>query len=201
MQRLGLILTALLTGVALVRVAWADSIWSRRSPRYAFPCSDNVAAEVGDSLTVIIADRSSFTKEGERNMEKKTAHSSQAAASTAGKQWWDPLELSEDSERKFESENEYESLRTLKDRIAVTVMDRLPNGNLVIAGRRERQVAGEQVVTVLTGVVRPESISGDNTVPSTRVAHARIHYDTTGDSDAFMEQGFLGKILNYLWPF
>ena len=201
MQRLGLIITILLSGLLLMRTVGAESIWSRRSSRYAFPLADNVAGDVGDSITVVIADRSGFTKEGERKMEKQTSHNSEAAVSTAGKEWFDPLSAVEDSERRFESENEYESSRTLNDRITATVVDKLPNGNLVIAGRRERQVEGEEVVTVLTGIVKPEVISGNNTVPSTRVAHARIHYETTGTSDAFMEQGFISKILNYLWPF
>jgi len=201
MQRVGLILTILLGGLLIVRSTGAESIWSRRSNRYAFPLADNVATDVGDSLTVIIADRSGFKKEGERTMEKQTTHNSEAAASTDGKEWFDPLSLSEDSERSFESENEYESSRALNDRITATVVDKLPNGNLVIGGRRHREVEGEEVTTVLTGIVKPDVISGDNTVPSTRVAHAKIHYETEGTSDAFMEQGFISKILNYLWPF
>jgi flagellar L-ring protein precursor FlgH len=201
MQRLGLILTMLISGLMLIRTVGAESIWSRRSDRYAFPLADNVATDVGDSLTVIIADSSGFTKEGERTMEKQTSHDSAAEISTDGKQWFDPLSVAEDSERRFESENEYESSRTLNDRITVTVVDKLPNGNLVIGGRRERRVEGEDVTTVLTGIVKPEVISGDNTVPSTRVAHAKIHYETDGTSDAFMNQGFISRIVNYLWPF
>ena len=182
----------------------ADSIWENRDERHAYLFRDDVAREVGDSLTVIISEESGFTKEGERTMSKETGHTADASMKTgiAGtfQNSFNPLDLDESSERSFESENEHSSSRSFGDSITVTAVDRLPNGNLVVAGRSERRIAGEDVITVLTGIVRPTDIAGNNTVSSRRVAHARIFYRTYGDSTWFMEQGWLNKTMNYLWP-
>ena len=56
----------------------------------------------------------------------------------------------------------------------------LPNGNLLIEGKRTLVVQEEQLEMVLTGIVRPEDVTGDNTVESTRVADASITYHSTG---------------------
>jgi len=54
----------------------------------------------------------------------------------------------------------------------------LPNGNLVVSG--EKQVALDKGTEFIrfSGVVNPDTISLGNTVPSTKVADARIEYRT-----------------------
>ncbi|MGD2175974.1 MAG: flagellar basal body L-ring protein FlgH, partial [Candidatus Brocadiaceae bacterium] len=183
-------------------VATAGSLWNRRQADAAFLYADNVASEVGDSLTVLIADQSSFKLEGEREMEKTTSHSATANIDTPAVDFNIPAgSLTQDSSRTFEGSDEYTASRQFSDSITVTVQDRLPNGNLVISGRKERIIAGEEVVTILNGVVRPEDISGANTVSSRLVAHLKVYYETTGTSDAFLEEGWLNRTISALWPF
>jgi flagellar L-ring protein precursor FlgH len=67
--------------------------------------------------------------------------------------------------------------------LAVRVIDVLPNGNLVIEGKRESSLGGEQQTVLLRGLVRPEDITTDNTVLSSNVADASIHVITRGKVD------------------
>ncbi len=180
----------------------AESIWARRQSEAAFLYTDNVASEVGDSLTVLIADQSSFSLEGERESEKTTSHAGQAHLETiAGSLDIPAASLTQDSNRTFEGSDEYTATRQFSDSITVIVKDRLPNGNMVVAGRKERIIAGEEVVTVLNGVVRPEDVSGTNSISSRLVAHLRMYYETTGTSEAYLEEGFLNRIISIFWPF
>ncbi len=182
--------------------ARAESIWDRRNPRAAFLYSDNLAADVGDSLTVTIAEQSAFKKDDERQMEKTTASAGSAEIDAKLTGLTIPAgTLVQQSSRTFEGSNEFDSSRRLTDSITATVIDVLPNGNLVIAGRSERRIEQEDVVTIVTGIVKPEDVSGANTVLSSRVAHLRVHYETTGESDAYMRQGWLNWILDLIWPF
>lgn len=181
--------------------AAAESIWDRRSERHGFLYQDQLAADVGDILTVTISDNSSFTRESEREMEKSSSHSADLSASTGGESLFSPFSLSEDSSRDFEGESEYERSRVFKDDVSVTVVDKLPNGNLVIGGKKKRDVADEQVVTYLTGVVRPEDLDEENKVPLDKVAKARLFYETEGTANGFLELGWFNRIINILWPF
>jgi flagellar L-ring protein precursor FlgH len=182
--------------------ACADSIWERRERKSAYLFRDNLALEMGDSLTVVIVDQSSFKKSGEREMEKTTSSSGSLNVETTLVDFHIPSgDLAQESSRKFEGSNEFNASREFEDSITVTVIDRLPNGNLVIAGRSERRIEEEDVVTTVTGIVKPEDVSAGITVTSTRVAHLKLYYETCGDSDAYMKRGFFNQILDYLWPF
>jgi flagellar L-ring protein precursor FlgH len=191
-----------LVALALCWVARAESIWDRRQTNAAFLYSDNVASEKGDILTVLIEDQSSFKVQGERDSEKTTEQTGSIALSTpfVGLSWL-PEDTKQSSKRTFQGSHEYNGTRTFADSVTVTVIDELPNGNMVIAGRSEREVAGEVTITVLTGIVKPEDVSGTNAVSSRRVAHLDIYYETTGPTASYLSEGWLNWIINLLWPF
>ncbi|MFO7956026.1 MAG: flagellar basal body L-ring protein FlgH [Candidatus Brocadiia bacterium] len=193
---------AMLLSVAAIPGANAESIWARRQKDAAFLYADDVASDVGDSLTVLIADESSFNLEGERESEKTTAHSGRLNIETAAGSLKIPAgTLEQESSRTLEGSDEHTGSRQFSDSITVTVEDRLPNGNLVIAGRKERVIAGEQVVTTVNGIVRPEEVSGANTVSSRLVAHLKLYYETHGTSNAYVREGWLNRIISAVWPF
>src|SRR5205823_5852465 len=73
---------------------------------------------------------------------------------------------------------------TLTANITVTVMAVEANGNLLVEGDKIIRVNRENQHLVLSGTIRPEDVRSDNTVPSTRLADARISYfgdGTVGD--------------------
>ena len=180
----------------------ADSLWEKRQPSAAFLYSDNLATEVGDSLTVVISETSSFKQQADRSLEKTTNSTATASFNT-------PLvdlsiasgDATHDSTRKSDGTMDYNGKRIFADSVTVTVVDKLPNGNLVVGGRSNRQIAGEEVVTVLTGIVKAEDISVSNTVSSARVAYLSVYYETSGQADTFAKDGWLSSILSVFWPF
>jgi flagellar L-ring protein precursor FlgH len=197
-----LLLALLVAAVITSLPAEAESIWKKRTARAGFLYRDNVASELGDSLTVLIADQSSFRLEGKREMEKITAHTGSVNLTATPIELHVPAgSLEQSSSRTIEGSDDYTGTRQFTDSITVTVHDRLPNGNLVIAGRSERFIAGEEVTTILNGIVRPEDISGGNSISSRLVAHLKIYYQTAGSSDAYVKEGLLNRILSLFWPF
>ena len=80
--------------------------------------------------------------------------------------------------------------QTLTGSVTVSVVEIMPNGNLVLRG--EKQVAlseGSEVIQV-SGVVRPEDIAPNNTVLSRRLANAQISYRGIGDESAATRAGW-----------
>jgi flagellar L-ring protein precursor FlgH len=47
--------------------------------------------------------------------------------------------------------------------VAAVIVDRLPNGNLVLAGRQEVRINGELRELTVSGIIRPEDVTSDNT--------------------------------------
>ena len=70
-----------------------------------------------------------------------------------------------------------------------------------VVGARETRVNGETQIVVVQGVVRARDIDADNTILSTSMAEARIELYGEGVLAEKQRQGWLGRILDNVWPF
>lgn len=85
---------------------------------------------------------------------------------------------------------------SIKGSISVEVIDILANGNLVIRGEKWLTLnSGDEFIRV-SGHIRPDDISQDNTIPSTRISNACIQYSGTGDCQDVQDQNWLSRFFN-----
>jgi flagellar L-ring protein precursor FlgH len=88
---------------------------------------------------------------------------------------------------------------TVTDRLTVSVAEILPNGNLKLTGERTIQLEKDTMQLKLTGIVRPEDISPDNTISSTLVAEQRIEMLGIGPIAQKAHPGLISRILSWIW--
>ena len=85
--------------------------------------------------------------------------------------------------------------------IGAVVTEVLPNGNLVIFGKRGMRVNNETQFITVTGIVRPVDIDRDNRIKSTYIADARIEYVGQGVLADKQRPGWGTRLLDHIWPF
>ncbi len=104
------------------------------------------------------------------------------------------------SDNSLKSKADFKDERSFTDQVTVVVVDILPNGNLVVTGTRDRDIAGDIQTIEVSGIVRPSDIAYDNTVKSQQVANFRIVTKNSGISSPYTKPGWLGRIINIIWP-
>jgi len=206
-----MLISAALTFVSAPNAsAQTSPLWQRRDPRLTNQFADVKARSPGDLLVIRINERSDVDNLDLRLMQKQNSSNSKASGNISGTGSVDipsgGLNFDQDSAaaRNFRGNTQYRSEREFIDQFTVMVIDITPNGNLLISGTRHVALEGDKRTLVLTGTVRAVDILPDNSIPSQKVANLDIRYATSGHEGAeqkFINQGWLGKKLNWAWPY
>lgn len=83
--------------------------------------------------------------------------------------------------------------------ITTLVVDILENGNLQIEGTKKIKVNGEEQIIKLSGIVRREDITKENTVPSWKIANASIELEGKGFITEKQRPNLFQRILNWIF--
>jgi flagellar L-ring protein precursor FlgH len=186
--------------------AQPDSLWERRDPRMANMFQDYRARNPGDLLTIVVNETTEFGALETRQMNKETknafsyifkASASTDAGSTAAAT---NVDNQLNTQRKFDGTNNSSIDRKFVDRMTVTVVGVMPNGNLVIEGWRKRVLNREVRTLKVSGVVRPADIGPFNTVQSSFIGNFTVAYIGKGPESSYTNQGWGGLILNKILP-
>lgn len=176
---------------------------------------DQLARRVGDILTVQLSEATSASKDAETSLDKETTTSvTNPTLFGATPQFNTPslfplssnknnnLAFNLGSNNEFEGSGSSSQSNSLSGSITVSVVEVLPNGNLIIRGEKVIQLNQGHEYVRLSGIVRKADIRPDNTVLSTQIADAQIAYSGTGAVHDTNVVGWLARFfISALMPF
>jgi flagellar L-ring protein precursor FlgH len=191
-------------GPAPASLAPTGSIWA---PSNGSLYADVRAAKIGDILTITISENSTASKASTTTAERAKnfqgsltfAGAGSAGNATRGAFSFGPYNGAFSSN--FKGDGTTTQNDSMTAYMTATVIDVLPNGNLLIRGSRWTKVNDELQQIVLEGVVRPVDISRNNTVLSQNVAEAKIFLLGKGPVAQNQKPGWLLQMLDFFSPF
>ena len=165
---------------------------------------DRRARNVGDILTINIVEATSASESSNNTSTQEGSISAATPAITGGsaaQTLLSPFGLTSSSDASSSNKSSGANTNAFTGTIAVTVIEVLPNGNLLIGG--EKQVAINQSTEYVrfSGIVNPITITGSNTVQSTQVADAHIEYKGSKEIDRAAVMSMLGRVFLSVLPF
>ena len=186
--------------------AHAQSLWKHDKPQSMF--ADRRASNVGDIITIVVQESNIASKDNKtKTARKSTADFSiasflygPAASGLLTKGGAYPA-LKYSGAKDFDGGGSVQNTEKIDTRVAVRVMEVLPNGNLVVEGRRELTFSGETQEGVLRGSVRMEDVTTANTVMSYNVADARIKFVSKRGIADSQKRGWFSRAFDKINPF
>lgn len=160
---------------------------------------DSKPRGVGDIITVTLDETTSATKSANADLSKSN-DATMDPLSVGGQelQVGGKYNFSYDlsNSNTFAGDASSKQSNSISGYITVEVIEVLANGNLVIRGEKWMTLnTGDEYIR-LSGTIRPDDISFDNTIASNRVSNARIQYSGTGIQQDMQEPGFLARFFN-----
>jgi flagellar L-ring protein precursor FlgH len=171
-------------------IAWLEDVKARR---------------VGDILTIRLQEATQASKTSSTQTKKDTSVDN-LGPTLLGRpvtvNGTPILQNSIDGQQQFQGTGASSQSNSLDGSISVTVIERQPNGNLVVQGEKWLTLnQGDEFIRI-TGIVRPADIATDNTVTSDKIGNARISYSGRGTLASANKAGWLARFFNSPWmPF
>jgi flagellar L-ring protein precursor FlgH len=184
------------------------SLWREVKSRDLF--QDLRAYQVGDLVTVNIVETAKASKKANTQSARTSSIDAGISNLLGLESQLDkiaPANYSNSSMFKTSMTNSFDGSGTtsrdesMSASITARVVRVMPNGNLFIKGTRQVKVNNETQFITLAGLIRREDISPDNTVLSSYIADATIEYTGSGTVSDKQRAGWLGRAVDYIWPF
>ncbi len=187
------------------------SIWPGETSRNAL-FQDLRAKNVGDIVTVQVSEKTSAIKEATTSTARSSSNDIAISRFLGlplnfgmrdflnqGQPFSPEIASSYDAD--FDGSGTTKRSGELSAIISTRITEVLPNGNLVLEGRKDTIVNNEQQYIVLSGIARPEDINEENILPSALLSDARIEYSGKGVIADEQSPGWMRRILDNVWPF
>ena len=197
------------------RAASGGAIYQAGYSRPLF--EDRRARNIGDVLTINIVESTSASKNVSSTAGRTSTVAETAATPTILGYTPTPAKLgvsgilggatnfdssaTASGVQKFEGKGDSSQKNALLGMLTVTVIDVLPNGNLLVSGEKQMGINEGTEYVRFSGVVNPSTISSANVVTSTQVADARIEFKGRGEMDSAQAMGWLAKFFLSVLPF
>mgnify|MGYP000320625546 CR=1 FL=1 len=176
---------------------------------------DYRARRVGDILTVKLEEVTSAEKESETTVDKSNSNSITTPTILGSAVEFNApgilplasnknndLSVSLGSNHSFSGTGDSDLSNKLSGDLSVSVVEVLPNGNLVIRGEKVMTINQGNEYLRISGMISPRDIDADNSISSKRIADAQISYVGDGPTNDANVMGWLGKFfISALMPF
>ncbi len=148
--------------------------------------TDPKAHQVGDLVNILVLEQASATRSlGTKKNKAATNKTSlnaflgyETSLSQANPNFKPSTAVDISNSKTFDGSGSTNNSDTLTASITAVVTKVFPNGNMQVAGRRLVSVNQQPQALVFTGIIRPVDIASDNTIPSSKVAQAKISGST-----------------------
>lgn len=182
---------ALATNGAIFQSGYSRPLFEDRRARY-----------VGDTITVKITENTSASTKSNAEMQRASSISASVdpMKGVLGNTF-EGMSLGAKGANNFSGKGDAANTNVFTGTMTATVIEVLPNGNLLISGEKQLAIGQQTEYVRVSGVVNPAFVGIDNLVNSSNIADARIEYKSSGFISEGQVMGWLARFFLSFLPF
>ena len=188
----------------LLDITLADSLWQpNQAPIYGV---SKRRIRVGDVVTIYVSESTNAVQSASTSTRKDSSIGAKLLAN------WDQISniLGNEQTRRnldvgFDGSDSYEGTgqtarrSSVKAVVTSVVTEILKSGNLYIVGEHKVKVNDEVETVKVSGIIRPQDISAQNSVFSYQIAKAEVSVNGAGVVGAKQRPGIMTRVFNWLF--
>lgn len=158
------------------------------------------ARALGDMVTIRLVENTTTSKSTSSQTQRSGSFG--ITPPTAGPlDFLNPNALNASGEGSFNGGGTAAQQSQLSGTVAVTIAAIYPNGTAEVVGEKQMSLSQGDEWVQFAGRIRLVDIDADNTLPSSRVANARVIYTGKGQVQQASRPGWLSRFFNAVSPF
>ena len=184
----------------------AESLFSLNATQSSFieprPLYSSVRARnVGDLVTIVIDEVPTLTDSGVYETEKTSSilENLTGALNTIFKTNLKGALNGTNGTISVSGSTNTQSSLGIQDKVAVQVIQLLPNGNLLVQGKKTLVNANERVDLLVSGIVDPRWIDQQGEISSNQVANLQFAMSGAGTVSRGQNEGILYRFMRYIF--
>ena len=197
----------LVLGTLLSGTSFGESLWTKSAHTEVSMFADKRAGNIGDLLTILVDESITMSTSQKTTTDKSASIVNELSnllfeGTRLGGTYQTQLPKTDIAgTNAYEGGGTIANTQSISARLSVLVIDKLPNGNLILEGVRAIAYSGETFYLVTRGVCRATDITPSNTIRSSQIAEAKIEVISEGTLTDAQKKGWLMRLNDRLNPF
>ncbi len=155
------------------------------------------ASKIGDVVTVVVNENAQASNIANTQTQKQNQTSMEGdfgnfLSRLTGK-------IAANTQNQYSGSGQTTSQGRFLTTISARIIGITEDGNFLIRGSKEVETNGEKVTTVVSGIIRGEDISPNNTISSNMIADASIYHEGKGVVKQGNRPGIFTRIINWIF--
>jgi flagellar L-ring protein precursor FlgH len=197
--------------IFLCAISWMPTKWTLADSLYPVEGSNSIYTEkrarrIGDVITILIQENTNATEAAGSQYQKAGSVGIGAGAGIGGLGIGQNVlnqtnNIGVGASSSHQGQGTSSGSTTITSEMTAKITSVLPSGNYLIEGTHYMVVNEDKQTVEVTGEIRPDDISSENTISSLRIANAKIKLTGTGPASETANPGLLTRVLSWLGLF
>jgi flagellar L-ring protein precursor FlgH len=161
--------------------------------------TDKRSLDIGQAITVQVIEFSQASNNAKTETKKDDKYTLSGAEGTGLLKFLPEFGATAGNNMTLKGEGKTSKTGSLKTKMTVKIINKTPSGDLVVEGKRVIEMNGEKEIFVLSGSVRPQDITAENTIFSYQIYDAKMVYKGKGDVTDAQKKGLFSTLLGWIF--